>query len=1341
MALKRPSEFHGDNKKRLEIEESSTPEPIVPEIANLGPSLLVIDSAFKAIQDQIHAANIQQLAEYREDLSELYDYVNDMVDNKLPQIKRNVHQTDLRVESRIKQAEKKIFEQVESLTEEFKDTTSNTVKEVRSLLDSRVHRIRESIDQKYNREHGAAINELREEVFGILSKKDFDISVLGNKINEISESYDALKEETEKGNLISEGLLNGPLDPSDPLSKTEFVTIDQLNKHYSLFVNRVQEQLSTLGGGGETRLQYLDDIAGIATNASAYDGMFLRYDHATKKFLFSTVTAPASDFALYANVAGVSTVATTATNLADAANIVTGTVDPARLSGTYNISVTNSDTANSATNANFATRAGIVTYAEQAGIATNASVATYAATAGIASEATTAQGLTGIAATATYAATAGISTFASTAGIATFANRADIQGEKSVLYVAKDGNDANTGELTKPKLTIKGAVQKIIDEGLSDTVVRVAPGSYVEDNPIVLPNEVSVIGASLRETTVTPLNADKDIFHVGNANYIAEMSFTGTQNEGKAVVAFDPENKRYISRSTYVQNCTNFIPYNIGMKIDGDHAIGPLKSMVVDSYTQYNQGGIGCSITNNAYAQLVSMFTICSDTAIFTGSGGACDLSNSNSSFGTYGLVADGVSDLSYTGVVTTASAENSDVFAINLNNPTFNVVDATYDHTTGLLRGVTDSPHNFIVGAGVTINGLQFICTSSGVAGTAFYPSGNLGYVFNAEAVSDGTYYNAYELIVNNRQEIIDRSVAQIPVEHPDFYYPNDPQTGAWSRYKDAYRLIQKNRADIVQTAYDEIGIQHPGFTTDPVKCQRDIGYFIDAVSLDVNLGGNVYARKFILQYFNNGSPINNGLVGEETESITAFNKARDEMKRAITNQLAYKDLTVTPGESQWGDGLGVVGNTDANACADVQSNIDTLTSTITTVINDGNLTNLPSETVGGNIPDGESKCRRDTGYIVDALSLDVRDYTTKNIIENTKRYFTLDGTAPITMGLAGETAESITAFNKVRDVARQAITNQLYYKDLTIAADPVTGFNTDPNSCANVQTFIGNVVGILTTRIEAGNIVGANELPAVSAASTVFTLDVGISTIAHTYVSGGTAALDVVRPHDGQVIYFDRLYNTVKKVNITDQGTYTTLPAVTFSEPETPWGIKATGIPVLEQGKIVAVEMISNGRGYVDPPTVTFSTPQSGINTAVGKAEILPTYYTISKATAITNDVSLVTLTENVPFAVNVGTAVNFFKQSRILATSHSFEFIGSGIDITRAIPYSGGLPPIAENETDSRNGGLVIYTSTNQAGNFKIGDGVIINQVEGKISGQSYSKSLVSTMTPYILSLGGF
>ena len=88
------------------------------------------------------------------------------------------------------------------------------------------------------------------------------------------------------------------------------------------------------------------------------------------------------------------------------------------------------------------------------------------------------------------------------------------------------------------------------------------------------------------------------------------------------------------------------------MKVDGKAAepgdeadIGVTGSMSVDSYTQFNQAGTGVSITNGAYAQLVSIFTICDDTSIFTGSGGQCDITNSNSSFGTLGLVSDGVGD------------------------------------------------------------------------------------------------------------------------------------------------------------------------------------------------------------------------------------------------------------------------------------------------------------------------------------------------------------------------------------------------------------------------------------------------------------------------------------------------------------------------------------------------------------------------------------------------------------------------------------------------------------------------------------------------------------------------
>ena len=71
--------------------------------------------------------------------------------------------------------------------------------------------------------------------------------------------------------------------------------------------------------------------------------------------------------------------------------------------------------------------------------------------------------------------------------------------------------------------------------------------------------------------------------------------------------------------------------------------------------------------------------------------------------------------------------------------------------------------------------------------------------------------------------------------------------------------------------------------------------------------------------------------------------------------------------------------------------------------------------------------------------------------------------------------------------------------------------------------------------------------------------------------------------------------------------------------------------------------------------------------------------------------------------------------------------------------SLPSRGGVA-IQDNEIDDRNGGLTIFTSTDQAGNFRIGDGVIINQQAGTITGTFYSKSLFSQMTPFILALGG-
>ena len=724
----------------------------------------------------------------------------------------------------------------------------------------------------------------------------------------------------------------------------------------------------------------------------------------------------------------------------------------------------------------------------------------------------------------------------------------------NILYVTQDGNDSNTGKkLGDAKRTIGAA----LTSATTGTIIKISAGSYVENNPLTIPEQVSIVGDSLREVSVSPQNADQDLFYVSNGNYIAEMSYTGTLNSGKAIFAFNPDQIGYFDQSPYVQNCTNFIPNSIGMKIDGSDAIGPLKSMVVDSYTQYNQGGIGVSITNEGYAQLVSIFTICNDTAIYCGSGAACDLTNSNSSFGNYGLVADGIGPLKYTGIVTESAAENSFEFVLDLNVPTLNIASATYDNVTGILTATTDNPHKFSVGMGVSIVGLAFTCPSG--PGIVTYPSGNKGYIFETVTVAPG-------------------------------------------RYVDSYNLIQLNRQEIIDDSYDAIATAYPSFV--------------------------------------NPSP---------------------------------------------------------------------------------------------------DKCKRDIGYIVDAVSTDVRDFTSKNTLEATRAYFNSDGTLLIN-GVDGEVPQTIVGFTTARYLMKLAITNNLTNKDLSISPDPLTGDNTDPASCADVQSFIDNLISIVTTRLDAGNINGVNELPAVSMASTTFSVYVGVSTLSHTYDSGGTVNINAVRPFDGQVIYFDSLYYTVGGVTINSGGSgYSQNVDITFDDPSEPWGIPATAVGEVKDGIVTKVEMVSNGRGYTTIPSVTFATPDVGINTATGIANLIPTYYVIESSTPVSSGICTITITDNVPYSVGVGTEVPFFKQSRVLASGHSLEYIGSGTNIAGALPQNGGVP-IQDNETDSRGGGLVVFTSTDQAGNFRIGDGVVINQQTGTISGTFYSKSLFSSMTPFILALGG-
>jgi hypothetical protein len=255
-------------------------------------------------------------------------------------------------------------------------------------------------------------------------------------------------------------------------------------------------------------------------------------------------------------------------------------------------------------------------------------------------------------------------------------------------------------------------------------------------------------------------------------------------------------------------------------------------------------------------------------------------------------------------------------------------------------------------------------------------------------------------------------------------------------------------------------------------------------------------------------------------------------------------------------------------------------------------------------------------------------------------------------------------------------AITNNLTVKDLSIVADPATGSNTSQSSCSDVRTFIDNLVSIVTTPIGEGD---TSSLPAnVSMASTIFSAYVGTSTLPHTYNSGGTVKIDVVRPFDGQVVYFGDLYYTVGSISVSAGGTgYTGNAELSITPPDTDWGVPASAVAEVKNGSIVGIELVSSGRGYTYPPTITISSPNVGINTATATVNLVPTYYVITSCTPVSAGICTITLSDNVPYEVGVGTAVPFFKQSRLLASGHSLEYIGSGTNIDTALPSSGGVP----------------------------------------------------------------
>ena len=96
------------------------------------------------------------------------------------------------------------------------------------------------------------------------------------------------------------------------------------------------------------------------------------------------------------------------------------------------------------------------------------------------------------------------------------------------------------------------------------------------------------------------------------------------------------------TKSPYVQNVTTFGTGCIGMKVDGDLHNDGNKSIVANDFTQILSDGIGYWANGDGKSELVSVFTYYCHIGYLATDGGKVRALNGNNSYGDYGSVAEG---------------------------------------------------------------------------------------------------------------------------------------------------------------------------------------------------------------------------------------------------------------------------------------------------------------------------------------------------------------------------------------------------------------------------------------------------------------------------------------------------------------------------------------------------------------------------------------------------------------------------------------------------------------------------------------------------------------------------
>ena len=290
--LPEPKYYEGDLQSiREDIEEVKNQIPTFPKWVNevnevpdfswIGKTFSVIDDDFIKVNDKIETVKQRLHIDFKEftEENETKHFESGVeFGNKIEDLDKKFSDSKDRIWKELRESSLKIWE----YHKEFKDDDKKLKKQIRNeydLLKKNVHEsIEKYVEDSVNTDQLLLkyFEELRKEVSELPEVKyyDEDIKDVKSSIKQLYEIVELIKSEQQNIQEIQEelqeGLLNEPpnekesvggqADPLTPMDQ-KFATLDDLAGHYRLFINRIQQQISTIGGGGAGFIKDLDDVS------------------------------------------------------------------------------------------------------------------------------------------------------------------------------------------------------------------------------------------------------------------------------------------------------------------------------------------------------------------------------------------------------------------------------------------------------------------------------------------------------------------------------------------------------------------------------------------------------------------------------------------------------------------------------------------------------------------------------------------------------------------------------------------------------------------------------------------------------------------------------------------------------------------------------------------------------------------------------------------------------------------------------------------------------------------------------------------------------------------------